>query len=169
MHLNVESVPICQRKRPAALIPSLFTSPPTQGASWIHLPRHYLHTSPHFSLCFCLVLTQRPFLSQCSSNCLSVLNWIWASLMVQLVKNLPAMWEKPRPTAIKELGLGLGLGSWVGKMPWRRERLLTPVFWPGEFHGLYSPWGHKDSATTERLSLTRWTEFRAGHNQHFKQ
>ena len=22
---------------------------------------------------------------------------------------------------------------------WRRERLPTPVFWPGEFHGLYSP------------------------------
>jgi len=21
------------------------------------------------------------------------------------------------------------------KMPWRRERLPTPVFWPGEFHG----------------------------------
>jgi len=27
---------------------------------------------------------------------------------------------------------------WVGKIPWRRERLHTPVFWPGEFHGLYS-------------------------------
>ena len=22
---------------------------------------------------------------------------------------------------------------------WRRERLSTPVFWPGEFHGLYNP------------------------------
>ena len=30
-----------------------------------------------------------------------------------------------------------GLNPWVGKMPWRRERLPTPVFWPGEFHGLY--------------------------------
>ena len=28
---------------------------------------------------------------------------------------------------------------WVGKIPWRREWLPTPVFWPGEFHGLYSP------------------------------
>ena len=27
--------------------------------------------------------------------------------------------------------------TWVGKMPWRRERLPTPVFWPGEFHGLH--------------------------------
>ena len=26
--------------------------------------------------------------------------------------------------------------SWVRKIPWRRERLPTPVFWPGEFHGL---------------------------------
>ena len=25
---------------------------------------------------------------------------------------------------------------WVGKIPWRREPLPTPVFWPGEFHGL---------------------------------
>ena len=27
------------------------------------------------------------------------------------------------------------------KIPWRRERLPTPVFWPGDFRGLYSPWG----------------------------
>ena len=31
--------------------------------------------------------------------------------------------------------------------------LPTPVFWPREFHGLHSPWGHKESDTTERLSL----------------
>ena len=29
-----------------------------------------------------------------------------------------------------------GLEHWVGKILWRRERLLTPVFWPGEFHGV---------------------------------
>ena len=47
------------------------------------------------------------------------------------------------------------LGSIPGleRSPWRRERLPTPVFWPGEFHGLYSLWGHKESDTTERLSL----------------
>ena len=43
---------------------------------------------------------------------------------------------------------------WVGKIPWRRERLPTPVFWPRKFHGLYSPWGHKELDTTERLSLS---------------
>ena len=45
--------------------------------------------------------------------------------------------------------------SWVGKIPWRIERLLSPVFWPGEFHGLYSPWRCKESDTTERFSLFR--------------
>ena len=28
-----------------------------------------------------------------------------------------------------------GFDPWVGKIPWRRERLPTPVFWPEEFHG----------------------------------
>ena len=39
-------------------------------------------------------------------------------------------------------------------IPWRRERLPTPMFWPGESHGLYSPWGCKELNTTERLSLS---------------
>ena len=47
-----------------------------------------------------------------------------------------------------------GLDPWVGKILWRRERLPTPVFWSREFRGLYSPWGHKESDTTERLSLS---------------
>ena len=44
--------------------------------------------------------------------------------------------------------------SWVGKVPWRSERLPTSVFWPGEFHGVYSPWGQNESDTTEQLSLS---------------
>ena len=60
--------------------------------------------------------------------------------MAQLVKNPPAM---------RDPG--------VGKIPWRRERLPTPVFWPGEFHGLCSPSGRKESDTTEQLSLSLFT------------
>ena len=60
-----------------------------------------------------------------------------ASLVAQQVKNLPAMQE----TWVRSL---------VGKIPWRRERLPTPVFWPGEFHRLF-PWGRKESDMTERL------------------
>ena len=33
------------------------------------------------------------------------------------------------------------------------EWLPTSVFWPGDFRGLYSPWGCKESDTTEWLSL----------------
>ena len=48
-----------------------------------------------------------------------------------------------------------GFDPWVGTIPWRKEGLLpSPVFWPREFHGLYSPWGHKESETTERLPLS---------------
>ena len=42
-----------------------------------------------------------------------------------------------------------GFDPWVGKIPWRRERLPTPVFWPEAFHGLYSPWGCKEWDMTE--------------------
>ena len=59
-----------------------------------------------------------------------------------------------------DLGLVPGLGrfpgadTWVGKIPWRREQLPITIFWPGEFHGLYHPWGHKESDTTERVSFS---------------
>ena len=43
---------------------------------------------------------------------------------------------------------------WVGKISWRRERLPTPVFSHREFHGLYSPWGCRESDNTEQLSLS---------------
>ena len=42
-----------------------------------------------------------------------------------------------------------GFDPWVGKIPWRKERLPTPVFWPREFHGPYSPWGRKELDMTE--------------------
>ena len=40
-----------------------------------------------------------------------------------------------------------------------RESLPAPVFRRGEFRGLYSPWGHKESDTTERLSLSNGLVF----------
>ena len=57
-----------------------------------------------------------------------------------MVKYLPATQER--------------FNSWVRKITWRREWLPTPVFLPGEFHEQrslvgYSPWGHKESDTTE--------------------
>ena len=44
---------------------------------------------------------------------------------------------------------------WVGKIPRSRKQQTTPVFLPGEFHAQgYSPWGHKESDTTEQLTHT---------------
>ena len=48
---------------------------------------------------------------------------------------------------------------YVGKISWRRAWLSTPVFLPGEFHGLRilagcSPQGHKELDTTEWLMLS---------------
>ena len=68
-----------------------------------------------------------------------------ASLVVQMVKNMPAIQE----TWVRSLGWG---------DPWRRAWQPILVFLPGEFHGWsslvgYSPWGHKESDTTEQLSL----------------
>ena len=48
---------------------------------------------------------------------------------------------------VGDLGLFPGLGRSPG------EGKGYPL-WPGEFHGLYSPRGRKESDTTERLSLT---------------
>ena len=62
---------------------------------------------------------------------------IGASLVAQMVKNLPTMWE----TWVRSLGL---------KDPLEKGWQATPVFLPGEFHGQrslvgYSPWDHKGS------------------------
>ena len=59
----------------------------------------------------------------------------WASLVAQLVKKLPAM---------RETGLG-----WEDPLEKGKATHSS-----GEFHGLYSPWGHKESVTTEQLSLS---------------
>ena len=47
-----------------------------------------------------------------------------------------------------------GFDPWVRKIPWRKEWQLIPVYLPGEFHGQrslagFSPWGCKESDTTE--------------------
>ena len=60
----------------------------------------------------------------------------------QLVKNPPATWE-----------------TWVRSLSWedplqKGKAKPTPAFWPGEFHGLYSPCGHKESDVTEQLELS---------------
>ena len=47
-----------------------------------------------------------------------------------------------------------GFNPWDGKIPWKRKWQPTPVPLPGKSHGRrslvgYSPWGLKESDTTE--------------------
>ena len=64
-----------------------------------------------------------------------LLQYSCASLVAQLVK-ICLQCERP------------GFSPWVGKIPWWRERLPTPAFWPGEFHGLLAA-----------KSWTQWSYF----------
>ena len=52
-----------------------------------------------------------------------------------------------------------GFNPRVGKIPWGKEWQSTPILLPGESHGQrslvgYSPWGRKESDTTEQLHFT---------------
>ena len=64
----------------------------------------------------------------------------WASLVAQRLKSLPTMQE----TSVPSLG-------WED--PLEKGKATHSIFWSGEFHGLYSTWGRKESDTTEWLSL----------------
>ena len=52
--------------------------------------------------------------------------------MAQLVKNSPATWE-----------------TWVQFLGWEdpleKRKATYSVFWPGRFHGLYSPWSQSQT------------------------
>ena len=72
--------------------------------------------------------------------------YIEASLITQLVKNLPAMQET-------------WVWSRVRKIPWRRKWQPTPVFLPGEVHWQrnpagYSPWTHKSQTRLSDQTIT---------------
>ena len=95
----------------------------------------------------------------------------WASLIAQLVKETLVLnpwvgkicWRRDRLPTPVFLGFSCGsagkestcnagdLGSnpRMGRSPGQGK-----VFWPGEFHGLYRPWGPKESDMTKWLSLS---------------
>ena len=74
--------------------------------------------------------------------CLSYYRGV-TSQVVQRHRNCPSVQETQK----------LRFDSLVGKIPWSRKWLPTPVLLPGKFHGQrslagYSPWGHKESNMT---------------------
>ena len=110
-----------------ALLQGIF---PTQGSN------------PALPNCRC-ILCQLSYQGSLPSTIKSLI-FVLASLVAQIVKNLPATrktWVDP----------------WVEKIPWRREWQPTPIFLPGESHGQrslvgYRPQGCKESDMTELLT-----------------
>ena len=77
----------------------------------------------------------------------------WASLIAQLVKNTLANDAGGKEPVYQCWRLKLGFDPWVGKIPWKRvgsplqySCLENPVV---RSLADYSPWGHKESDTTE--------------------
>ena len=79
------------------------------------------------------------------------MHWRWDRLLTPVFLGFPGGSAGEESNCnVGDLGLIPGLGRSPGE---GNGWLPTPVFWPGEFHGLYSPWGHTVSDMTERLSL----------------
>ena len=69
----------------------------------------------------------------------------WLSLVAQRVKRLPAMQE----TRVRSLGREDPLEK---EMATHSSILAWKIPWTEEPGRLYSPWGHKESDTTEQLT-----------------
>ena len=70
------------------------------------------------------------------------------SLVTQMVRNLPAMQETQVLSLDLDNPLEKGMATHSSILAWG-------IPWTEEPGGLYSPWGRKKSATTERLTHTR--------------
>ena len=88
----------------------------------------------------------------------------WAAISFSRGSSWPRDWTQVFPIASRRFNLWATRVSqvwetWVWSLGWEDpleiEQLHTLVFWPRELHGLYSPWGHKESDRTEQLSLTQ--------------
>ena len=77
----------------------------------------------------------------------------WASLVVQLVKNPPAMQE----TWVQSLG-------WEDPLEKVKASPSNILAW--RIPWLYSPWGRKESDTTEQLSLS-WFQDVCNSSRHY--
>ena len=77
-----------------------------------------------------------------------------SKILLNYVEGFPGGSDSGKEWACSAGDLGSMPG--LGRFPWRRERLPTPVFLPGEFRGQpgSSPWGCEGLDMTERLTRT---------------
>ena len=102
----------------------------------INIPQQFFHVS-------ILILMYCKYTDFILSNYSWYFIW-WASLMAQMVKNLPAVWENwvqsPGPEDPLEKGIATHSSILASRIPWTEE--------PGG----YRPWGCKESDTTGWLT-----------------
>ena len=108
-----------------------------RGPGWLpkhtHLPKIICHFLPSPLSCFSVILDVWPVLPGS--------RWLRGKESASQCKTLKSWRFNP----------------WAGKDFWRKKWQPTPLFLPREPHGQrslvgYSPWGHKESNTAERLS-----------------
>ena len=137
LHWQVVSLPLAPSGKPLAL-----------GITW------------YWYGLLMVMSTLTPWLRLCLPGS-SIIGILFSLFLLYLLEVSHQVWLTAEEMEIKlyfqhDLDRRPGVDPWVGDpfFLWRRERLPTPVFWPGEFHGLYSLWGCKDLDTTEWLSLS---------------
>ena len=118
----------------------------SQPSCWLHTQVHPLFISEfgthYYPFYPCLLGISRPN------------EILYGSIFVQLVSSRGFLSGSERKESACNPGGRPGFNPWVRKIPWRRKWLPTPVCLPGESHGqrslaLCSPWGCKESNTTE--------------------
>ena len=150
---------------------------------FLHLLRWSCGFLSFLLLVCCVILVDLNLLNY---FCNSGMNPIWSCCMILFTFDswiekihwkgdrlpTPVFLGFPCGSADKESAWNAGdLGSIPGlrKLPEERKRLPTPIFWPREFHGLYSLWGCKELDRTEWLSLLldgiriAWPEGKSSH------
>ena len=143
-------------------------------------PAFYTNGSTFTALCVCICIYSyihpgegngNPLQYSCLENSMGRGTW-WATVrgvtQLDMTEQLSthafifiiSFWGLPRWLSGKESpcqSRRCRFDPWVRKISWRRKWQPTPVFLPGESPGQrslagYSPWGHKESDTTEQWS-----------------
>ena len=107
-----------------------------------------------------------------STHLVAPSGWPWANYIPNLFIGFPGGTSGKEPACQCRRLKRHGFNPRIRKIPWRRPWQPTPVFLPGEFHGQrnlagYSPWGHKESDTTDQTHTKVQSLFKIVEDQNF--
>ena len=135
--------------------------PVVEGTLKSLLQHHSSKASILQHLAFFIVQFLHPYMA--TGKIIALTRWIFVGKVMSLLFNMLSrlVMGFPCSSVGKESACSAGdwVHPWVGKIPWRRKWQPTLVSLSGKFHGQRSlvgcsPWGCKESGTTEQLTLT---------------